>query len=279
MAVQVTTNGWFIDAEKAAALYAAGVYQVNVSVDSADPAVHDRGRRKEGAHARALRALELLRDAPKIAADQRVCIESILSGRNDQQAEAMIGLAERLGVNLVFQPFSAGHVGEIEDMGAVGADVSARLLALKRRHRCLQNSEAMIKELSGFFQSGAVPGCMAGRSIFNVDSTGAVTRCEEQRRSYGDVRALDAAGLLAALEAIQRDTLADGCSSCYLRTRGETEPLYQDNLEQLLRATRDMFDVQLPRVIPRLAGLPGARSLVRLGVRGLARLHAVQTRI
>jgi MoaA/NifB/PqqE/SkfB family radical SAM enzyme len=273
LVVQVTTNGWFVDPEKAARIFRAGVYMVNVSLDSPRPEVHNRGRNNSRAFERAIRAIEALRDAPKIATDQRVTIETILSGRNVEDLEEMVALADGLGVSIVFQPYSAGHIADASpDMEIRGVDISRRLSELKRRYRGIYNNPQMIGNLTEYFERGRIPGCLAGRACFNIDAYGQITRCEEQRRTYGNAVTLSFAGIKDALERVQRDTLSDGCSSCYLRTRGETEPLYGADLGRFIGAVQDMFGVDLPRLVPQVARLPGTKPVVKHLLRHMMRL-------
>lgn len=272
--VQITTNGWLVTEEAAARVFAAGVHMVSVSLDSPRAEVHDGGRRQPGAFDRAQRAVTILRDAPKHATDQLVGFESIVSGRNATDVDEMVALAERLGVKIVFQPYSAGHVAAAQqELAGVTDDVSARFRRLKAASPALLNNDHMIDRLTPYFRAGGrVAQCGAGRTCFNIDAYGRITRCEEQRRVYGDLRTLDETGIRAALTAIRADTRADGCDTCYLRTRGDTEPLYEGDFRHFLTAAQDLFGVALPRSLVRLAGAPSARPIVRAALTAAARV-------
>lgn len=273
MIVQITTNGWFIDDAAAERIFGAGAYMVSVSLDSSDPEVHNSGRGNPRSFDRVIRALEALKRAPKIAEDQLVCIESVLSGRNVQQAEQMIQLAESLGVKIVFQPFSAGHLEvNLEEMSSIDGDITRQFLELKERYESLYNNLRMIAQFTPYFRDGRIPGCQAGRTYFNVDAYGNITRCEEQRRSYGNAKIMRVPQIRAALRQIYADTQEDGCDTCYLRTRGETEPLYQDDFQQLVIVAQEMFGIQLPALIPRVAGVPGVKPLLRATLQALSPL-------
>lgn len=106
--------------------------------------------------------------------------------------------------------------------------------------------------------------------MFNVDAYGRITRCEEQRAVYGDLRTLDVAGIRAAWARIRADTERDGCDTCYLRGRGDTEPLYGD-FRQVLRTAEDMFGVSLPTALPAVFEVPGVRRVVRVGLGAASR--------
>jgi len=280
MMVQITTNGWFVDDEVAKKIFEAGAYMVNVSLDSARAEVHDSGRKQKGAYDRALAAVKALRDAPKIAPDQLAGFESILSGRNYDEVEAMVRIAQELGVRIVFQPYSGGHVQgsltQLSSLSEVTGDPTARFRDLRKKYSALYNSHAMIDRFTPYFREGSIPDCQAGRTYFNIDTYGNITRCEEQRKTYGNLKELTVEGIRAALRDIRRDTKADGCDTCYLRTRGETEPLYEGDPKQFVRAAEDMFGLSLPRVLPRVLAVPGVMRALRTGLGAAARVGVVR---
>jgi MoaA/NifB/PqqE/SkfB family radical SAM enzyme len=53
------TNGWYMTPELARALFSAGMYEVSVSLDYADPGKHDSQRGRRGAFDRAVNALRV----------------------------------------------------------------------------------------------------------------------------------------------------------------------------------------------------------------------------
>ncbi|MEK7476001.1 MAG: hypothetical protein AAB152_10270 [Candidatus Coatesbacteria bacterium] len=71
-------NGWFVTPEIAKALFSAGMYEISISVDYADPAKHDAQRACPGAFDRAIRALRLLNEA-RVDPEQRVHMISVVS--------------------------------------------------------------------------------------------------------------------------------------------------------------------------------------------------------
>lgn len=60
--VYLTTNGYFLTEEIASKMAELGVNRVSVSIDSMEPEEHDRFRGKKGAHERALKALEYVKE-------------------------------------------------------------------------------------------------------------------------------------------------------------------------------------------------------------------------
>ena len=57
----LTTNGWFVTEEVAQKLSKAGMDRLSVSITGLDAEQHDTFMKKEGAHAKAMDAMKLLR--------------------------------------------------------------------------------------------------------------------------------------------------------------------------------------------------------------------------
>lgn len=56
--ISLDSNGWYLDHAKVKHLKALGVGKFHLSLDSADPLIHDAFRAKPGSHARVLKAIE-----------------------------------------------------------------------------------------------------------------------------------------------------------------------------------------------------------------------------
>ena len=61
--INIDTNGWFLDYEKARHLKDIGVDRIQLSIDSLDGKGHDDFRQKKGSHERCLRAIDAISDA------------------------------------------------------------------------------------------------------------------------------------------------------------------------------------------------------------------------
>lgn len=61
--INCDTNGWFLNKEKAEHLKSIGIDRIQLSVDSLIPEEHDNFRNQKGAHARALAAVDIVKDA------------------------------------------------------------------------------------------------------------------------------------------------------------------------------------------------------------------------
>ena len=123
-------NGWFVTPENARQLFQAGMVEISVSVDYAQPSRHDAQRGVPGAHQRAIRALEAL-DRARTHPAQRVHMISVVMEDNLEELEPLIQLCARLGITYLVTLQSSWR-GESPRFPSV--DVSARLLELKRRY-------------------------------------------------------------------------------------------------------------------------------------------------
>ncbi len=97
--VRLKSNALLITPAKAARLRALGVRQVDISIYSADPAVHDWVTKAPGSLERSLEGAATLRDA-----GVTVKLNCPLMKQNVGQYKEIRGLAERLGVLCGFDP-------------------------------------------------------------------------------------------------------------------------------------------------------------------------------
>jgi radical SAM protein with 4Fe4S-binding SPASM domain len=135
MRVRVLSNGWLVDDDWAAFLAGSGA-AVQLSLDGADPLVHDRIR-GEGSHAAVLAAVERLQRAGMGAG---VSFSTTIMKQNLGQLAGVIDLADELGIPLVrFLPL--GRRGRADgNWDAIGEDVAVadheafyRLVAERQR--------------------------------------------------------------------------------------------------------------------------------------------------
>jgi len=106
--LRLKTNALLVTEERARRLRELGVRQVDVSIYSVDPAVHDAVTKIPGSLARSLAAIERL-----TALGVRVKINCPLMQSNVGDYRAVRGLAERLGVPCGFDPMiSARNDGD-----------------------------------------------------------------------------------------------------------------------------------------------------------------------
>jgi anaerobic magnesium-protoporphyrin IX monomethyl ester cyclase len=129
MTVFVESNGLLITEALALELKRAGLACLNISVDSAEPGAHDRGRQAPGCHAAALHALELARrhGLPAMAS----CYATRGAAADGSLAELLAAAAAAgAGAARVLPPVPSGSwAGRFEELRLETADREAVLAA------------------------------------------------------------------------------------------------------------------------------------------------------
>jgi MoaA/NifB/PqqE/SkfB family radical SAM enzyme len=131
----ITTNGWFMTAERAQELAALGVDKVCVSLDSADAATHDAFRGMPGAHARAVEALRCIRDA-----GMQANVNVTISHQNAQSEDVLniIRFAEEHDYTVYFVIATPSGAWFGNDKILITDEDREYLLALREKYAFLQ---------------------------------------------------------------------------------------------------------------------------------------------
>jgi MoaA/NifB/PqqE/SkfB family radical SAM enzyme len=218
----LTTNGWFSTPELAQDLFAAGLWGVSVSIDYAEAQPHDRRRGMPGAHRRALDALDHFA-AARLHDWQRVNWLAVLMDDNLDQIEPMIRMAAERDVYFMVQPYGVRKTGARRFICRENTTVGRYLLDLRRRYPNFLSNPYF---LSRFDQAldGGVPHCQAGRGFFNIDSTGDVSVCVEER--FRPLANLYRHSSEEIVRRLRNDKSARRCRDCWYNCRGEIESLY-----------------------------------------------------
>lgn len=218
----ITTNGWLVTKELAEDLFDAGLWGVSISLDYADPERHDQRRGMPGAHRRALAALDHFNRARR-EKWQRVNWMCVLLDDNFDQIEDMIRMAADHGAYFMVQPYSATKTGSRRFIPDPTGRVSGRLLEWRAKYPNFLSNPYFLSRFDDALDGG-VPGCMAGRGFFNIDSTGAVSACVEERaKPLANLFELPMSEIVIRLrETVHGRT----CQACWYNCRGEIESLY-----------------------------------------------------
>jgi MoaA/NifB/PqqE/SkfB family radical SAM enzyme len=217
----VTTNGWFVTPQTARELMSAGVWGVSVSIDYADPEIHDAKRGMDGAWQAAWRAVELL-SAARVHKWQRVNVMSVLLNDNIDHIPRLLQMAARRGAYYMVQPYGHRKTGSRAHEHDDGP-VSGKLLALRRRFDNFLSNPHYLGRFDQFL-AGGVPGCRAGQAFFNIDSAGDIAICVERKdRPIANIFRHSAQQIHARLRAAGGD---NPCRDCWYNCRGEVESLY-----------------------------------------------------
>ncbi|MHC4981764.1 MAG: radical SAM protein [Planctomycetota bacterium] len=218
----VTTNGWYVTPPAARELMQAGVWGVSVSIDYAEPQRHDARRGMRGAWRQAWRAVERLSEA-RVHKWQRVNVMAVLMDDNIDDMEKLVAMAARRGAYFMVQPYGHLKTGSIAYMHANGA-ASGRLLELRRRWGNFLSNPYYLGRFDDFL-AGGVSRCRAGRAFFNIDSTGDIAICVEQRQRPVANLYRDSSQVIR--RRLRRASWSNSCKECWYNCRGEIESLYR----------------------------------------------------
>lgn len=244
MVTHVNTNSHLLDDALVDRLVAMGLDSVNVSLDGADAATHDRLRGHRGSFDRVtdrVRALAKARDRAAAAGSRRrtrIGLTSVLTPDNATQVRALADLAESLGADsLGFIPMHSYRDGA--EVGSVAprqpwADLMRRaseeLLDLRRTRAILENSEAYLSLFPRCFDGLPSPvRCRAPETSLVVDCYGRVFPCvplSEVDRPIGRVTGAELASFWkGGAYAEARKRLAS-CRACYWNCHTEMNLLW-----------------------------------------------------
>lgn len=173
--INVDTNGWFLDKNKALFLKKIGVDRIQLSIDSLDPVEHDNFRNAKGSHARAMRAVDIVRDAGLAIFIQTVVTKQRL---HSQEFLKFVEFFNRKGVG-VFVTY-AKPVGSWEGNLEVLVDRSDMdfMRELEKKHQ-------VYTHLTPAY--GLDMGCIAVKGMISVTQYGDVLPCPYTHTSIGNI--------------------------------------------------------------------------------------------
>lgn len=181
--VAMFTNGSRLP-ELADELLSAGLFGTLVSLDSDDPAEHDRYRRREGAFDMAREAVDAILDRGGLVA---ISTYVTRQAHHAGYVNRMFEMGERMGVHQVF----------MFDTVPTGALLHEREMVLEPKERAevrelvkAQNASPTGPAVMGqsWVNSPEGFGCFAGFYQFYVSASGEVSPCDFTPISFGNVR-------------------------------------------------------------------------------------------
>jgi radical SAM protein with 4Fe4S-binding SPASM domain len=219
------TSGFLIDRTIAVKLRKSGIRAVAVSLDSADPAVHDAFRGMPGVWERAVRAIQNCRD-------EGIGVQINMSVmRSDlRDVESVIDKGTTLGVRdyHLFFPVPTGRAREIEPRSPQEYEEMIRQILIRYRNSGLNIRPTCapqfrrIADEAGITNPAWGRGCIAGISYCRIYANGDVTPCPYLPVSAGNVRTQSFADIWhnAALFTAIRDPdkLTGKCGRCQYKT-------------------------------------------------------------
>lgn len=191
-------NGFYVRNRDAAERLAdAGINRTMISIDSADPAVHDRVRGKQGAFDRARRAIELL----LASAVETVGFSCTIDRHNYDTIPEIVELAIRYGVSAISFMQNRYNLRDIFDRSlqqkyeAVCQRIYELMLDYRGRIDIYTHDPFMLtllderladEEARADFIGANL--CNVGTSMVSIDPTGNVTGCNFISEVIGNVR-------------------------------------------------------------------------------------------
>lgn len=215
------TNGWFVNESVAQDILRAGLQEISVSIDYADPAKHDAQRGRPGAWQRAMRALELL-NRYRPDRRNRVHMITVLMDDNLEDIEPLIKLSRELGVTYMVSLYSHGRGAK--PRRAPSGQVTEHLLGLKAKYPEFVSLSSYVERFDQAIAEGGIGDCEAGRLSLNIGSRGEVSRCiDTLERSVGNILTDDVVALRDRLWEAQSKS---ACADCWTSCRGFAECMY-----------------------------------------------------
>jgi MoaA/NifB/PqqE/SkfB family radical SAM enzyme len=220
--ITLLTHGGLLTEAKIKGLVAAGVNQINISMNFPD-ARQDSERGLPGLFER----LEYI--VPKMVGEgyNVFSLAAMLMADNMHEAEPLIRLAKRWGINIAFSGYNdlkngnQRHFVDTHHIGELKA-VCQRIIELKRELGNVITSDYFFQMLPEFYEKRSIPGCRAGKIMIHVNPKGLVQPCAE----------LPPMGDYSKFEP--RKYTGPNCGACFDACRSEAEaPLTLRRLGEL----------------------------------------------
>jgi MoaA/NifB/PqqE/SkfB family radical SAM enzyme len=235
----LNTNGTLVNEEISRAILDAGVDSLNISLDGAEEATHDRIRGVPGAFRRTVEAIRRVnRMRRETGAPLRLKIVAVLSEDNVDEVPETILLAAGLGVDCVEfiprQPFPEGPGKVVPATRSLLEKVDAAVCFLGNRSSLplpLENSPRMLALFPASFRGEPSPlTCHAGYNSLAVDCHGRIFPCVpfvnwDRPAGRLDGRRLRDFWYSREYAAARREIAR--CRSCTLNCQAELNLLFQ----------------------------------------------------
>lgn len=236
MIAHLNTNGWLLDDNAAEQIVAIGVDSVNVSLDGATAATHDRIRRAPGSFNRALKAVERVIARKRQQGSQvRIKTVAVIDETNIVEVPQMFDLGRGLGIDCIEliprQPFaSASHDPATSTELLAKVDDLVAWLLTQRHAVKLENSPAHLKLFRSSF--AGLPShvhCSAGYNSLSVDCYGNLFPCVpwiNWGKTTGAIKNGSIANVWRSAAYQKEREKTARCRDCYLNCQTELNLLF-----------------------------------------------------
>jgi MoaA/NifB/PqqE/SkfB family radical SAM enzyme len=221
--ITLLTHGGFLSEDKIRALVEAGLDQINISMNYPD-ARQDAERGIPGLFDKVERTVA------KLVGEgiDRFTLASMLMLDNMHEAESLVQLAHRWGINIAFSGYNDMKNGNQIHFVAPSQirelrEVCARLKKLKRELGNIFTSDYFFDTLPDFYVKREIGGCQAGKIMIHVSPKGMVQPCAEL-------------GPIGHWETFDNTTFeGTGCGRCFDACRAEPQaPLDLRRIAELI---------------------------------------------
>jgi MoaA/NifB/PqqE/SkfB family radical SAM enzyme len=217
------THGGTMTEALARDLWDAGLTEIGVSLDYADPARHDAHRGTPGTFEAALGAVDILRDTAPRGGRQVVMI-SVIMADNTGDLEPMLKISREKRVNHQMTLLSTGGDGRHEGLQRLPPPgIGAELLELKKRYPHFITFSGYLEAIDRFLMGDVRTPCWAGERFLNVDHMGEVSPCIEKLHLRAGNLRRDPWSVVA--ERLRSFEETKGCTSCMTACRGFVEEM------------------------------------------------------
>jgi len=186
---QIFTNGALLDAERASSLKAAGLQVLKVSMDSPEPSLHNRLRRRKGSFEEIKRGVRCALDAGLLVGLSTYATNQSV---REHTLKQVVSLAAEWGVHevSVFDVIPTGrllHNDEILMTEDTREDLLGQAETLNREYGGLPRiiTQTWTNSPAGF---SAYFGCLAGNYQYHITPFGEFTPCDFTPISFGNIR-------------------------------------------------------------------------------------------
>jgi len=244
------TSGYLLDNNTAVRLKESGIRAVAISLDSADPVLHDSFRGTPGVWKKAIQAIHNCQDA-----GIHVQINVTVMHSDAGDVDSVVEFGKDLGVRdyQIFFPVPTGRAYEAGPVNPVKYEELIRQILIRYRNSDMNIRPTCapqfrrIAEGLGIANPAWGRGCLAGITYCRIFANGDVTPCPYLPVRAGNVRTTSFSDIWnnSPLFAVLRDpvnltgkcgrcdfkTICGGCRARAYRRKDATSPLWCDGLE------------------------------------------------
>jgi MoaA/NifB/PqqE/SkfB family radical SAM enzyme len=241
----VTTNGAMLDGETCREVMEARPFNINLSVDTADPELHDWLRGCPGLFDTAREGIgRLRRERERVGAPVRIIIKTVINGRNFEGLPALVRWVGEVGADgILFQPVEP-LTSEVrrelwieEEARPHFGEIIEELIAMQEAGAPILSSPAFLRRLELHFRGTSAPeeagACRVGLRSLHLQPDGAVELCYKMP-AIGNLRTQSVREIWRGPEARARRRETVHCSKLCLCMGGSLLSL-REKVAQRLR--------------------------------------------